>query len=161
MLRHFFVDYFLFLYNFIWVVFFTIYFDFFSVFYIKKLLYFLSYFELNLLLFKGVFMDGREILKAMAQQAKDRLRARNNKGIVDSCDSNIRTIVINANDEKLYSKVKDVVNSDSYTPIADLIDINYYKTLNKEQKERYFFELCDKYRKLKFRYEQEKLKQVF
>ena len=125
------------------------------------MLYFLSYFELNLLLFKGVFMDGREILKAMAQQAKDRLRARNNRGIVDSCDSNIRTIVINSNDEKLYSKVKDVINSDSYTPIADLIDINYYKSLNKEQKERYFFELSDKYSELKYRYEREKLKQVY
>ena len=105
-------------------------------------------------------MDGREILKAMAQQAKDRLRARNRR-LNGISENNIKTITISSNDEKLYTKVKDLLDSDSYTPMAELIDINYYKSLNKEQKERYFFELSDKFRKLKSQYEKEKLKQVY
>ncbi len=105
-------------------------------------------------------MNGREMLKALAQQAKDRLRARNCKGVNCVKDNVIRTVIIKSDDEQLYNKVKDVVNLDIVNPMAELIDINYYKTLTNEQKERYFFELSDKFRELKSRYEKEKIKQV-
>ena len=99
-------------------------------------------------------MEGRDILKYMAQQAKNRLRGKD-----INAKQNIKTIDVQ-DDEKLYFLVKKTVDDNCVNPLAELIDIRYYKTLTSEQKERYFFMLADKYRTLKQRYEREKLKQV-
>lgn len=113
-------------------------------------------------------MEGRDLLKAMAQQAKERLAGKNKitsvkygKFEIIENKPNVKTIIINSNDDALYNKVKDTLNNNSINPLNDLIDFNYYKTLSKEQKERYFFNLADKYRKLKQRYENEKIKEVY
>lgn len=114
-------------------------------------------------------MTGRDILKAMAQQAKDRLRGKSekitnikyNKLFNDfNNKSNIKTVIISEDDDLLYNKIKNTLDNDSINPLAELIDFAYYKTLTNEQKERYFFKLADKYRMLKRRYESEKLKEV-
>ena len=99
-------------------------------------------------------MEGRDILKFMAQQAKNRLRGKDT-----SHKSNVKTIEVQ-DDEKLYFLVKKTVDDNCINPLAELIDIKYYKSLSNEQKERYFFNIADKYRRLKSRYEHEKLKQV-
>ncbi len=114
-------------------------------------------------------MNGRELLKQMAKQAKDRLQGKHvsliTKGNV-TCLRNgenyIKTITISNNiDKDMYAKVKDSINSDSINPLSELIDFNYYKTLSNEQKERYFFKMADKYRQLKQIYENEKIKEVY
>lgn len=99
-------------------------------------------------------MEGRDILKFMAQQAKNRLRGKDK-----NLRPNVKTIDVK-DDEKLYGIVKKTVDDNCINPLAELIDIKYYKTLSSDQKERYFFNLADKYRELKQRYEHEKLKQV-
>ncbi len=99
-------------------------------------------------------MEGRDILKFMAQQAKNRLRGKDK-----NLRPNVKTIDVK-DDEKLYGIVKKTVDDNCINPLAELIDIKYYKTLSNDQKERYFFNLADKYRELKQRYEHEKLKQV-
>lgn len=112
-------------------------------------------------------MEGRDILKAMAQQAKNRLAGKTDKinkvhqfNVITN-KTQIKTIIINNEDEMLYNKVKNIIINNSLNPINELIDFHYYKTLSKEQKERYFFTLAEKYRKLKTRYENEKIKQVY
>ncbi len=114
-------------------------------------------------------MTGRELLKQMAKQAKDRLQGRHmastSKGNV-TCIRNgenyIKTITIkNDIDKDMYTKVKDCIKSDAINPLNELIDFNYYKTLSNEQKERYFFKIADKYRQLRQIYENEKIKEVY
>ena len=114
-------------------------------------------------------MTGRELLKQMAKQAKDRLQGRHmtstSKGNV-TCIRNgenyIKTITIkNDIDKDMYTKVKDCIKSDAINPLNELIDFNYYKTLSNEQKERYFFKIADKYRQLRQIYENEKIKEFY
>ena len=100
-------------------------------------------------------MEGRDILKFMAQQAKNRLRGKDLNS-----RQNVKTIDIDKGDDKLYLKVKQTIDNGCTNPLAELIDVKYYKSLSLEQRERYFFSLADKYRQLKNRYEHEKLKQV-
>ena len=112
-------------------------------------------------------MDGRDILKQMAQQAKNRLRGKsdkitnikNGKNYANYSGSNIKTVIISNDDVVLYDKIKSI-KDDTINPLNELIDFSYYKTLNPEQKERYFFNLADKYRTLMQKYQKEKLKQV-
>ena len=113
-------------------------------------------------------MEGRDILKAMAQQAKDRLRGKANNvtnisyGKNFVCQkTNVKTVIIDLYDEKLNNKIKNIIETENVCPLNELIDFAYYKTLSKEQKERYFFTLADKYREYKQRLENQKIKQVF
>ena len=114
-------------------------------------------------------MNGRELLKQMAKQAKDRLQGRHvstipkgNVTCIRNGENYIKTITIsNDVDQDMYSKVKDSINNDAINPLSELIDFNYYKTLSSEQKERYFFKIADKYKQLKQMYESEKIKEVY
>lgn len=111
-------------------------------------------------------MNGRELLKAMAQQAKERLRGKTEKvtnikyAKINMDKPEIKTIIINQNDDKLNNKMKNLIENESVCPINELIDFSYYKTLTKEQKERYFFTIADKFRKYKEHLETEKINQV-
>ena len=114
-------------------------------------------------------MEGRDILKAMAQQAKDRLRGKANnvtnikygKNFYNQQKNNVKTVIIELNDEKFNNKIKGIIETENICPLNELIDFSYYKTLSKEQKERYFFTLADRYRKYKEKIETQKIKQVF
>ena len=111
-------------------------------------------------------MNGRDLLKAMAQQAKERLRGKTDKIInfknasTRMEQSNVKTIIITQNDDKLNSKMKNLIESECICPITELMDFSYYKTLSKEQKERYFFTIADRFRKYKLELENEKFNQV-
>lgn len=116
--------------------------------------------------------NGVDILKAMAQQAKDRLRGKSAKCDTASYQKNFRvlynsklnnksTIISDKEDERLYKKMRDIIERDNViNPIGELIDKHYYKTLNEDGKERYFFKLVDKYREFKEKYEEDKLKET-
>lgn len=111
-------------------------------------------------------MNGRDLLKAMAQQAKERLRGKSEKftsikyAKMNLQRPDIKTVIINQGDDKFNSKMKNLIESESICPINELIDFSYYKTLSKEQKERYFFTIADKFRMYRQQLENEKINQL-
>ena len=67
-------------------------------------------------------------------------------------------------EQELYNRVCKLLNSDEIVvnPIQELIDRKYYATLSLEAKQKYVFELSEKYKEMKIRYikEQEKFAKV-
>ncbi len=65
-------------------------------------------------------------------------------------------------DEKLYVKVKDILERDENTtnPIGQLVDRTVYDSLDEANKQRYILELSAKFRELRERYYKEKTKFV-
>lgn len=99
-------------------------------------------------------------LKTLAQQAKDRLRG---NGYTDVKTLRLikgenvefrRVLQVEEENEKLYVKVKDILSREEEfcNPISYLMDMNYYNSLCNCGKERYFFEIVDKFQNLKERY---------
>ena len=105
-------------------------------------------------------LSGRELLKLMAQQAKNRMRGKTEqssdfKVIIGGDHLEYKSIIIKNNeDEILYDKIKDIlsVDGEGINPIHKIIDIDKYNKMNSFQQEKYLFDLTDKYRKLKDRY---------
>lgn len=118
--------------------------------------------------------QGIDALKRMAQMAKNRLRnkvtEKENKGVKsggkfkvlygDGVD--VKSKIITREDMKLYGKVKAMLdeNMDVTNPISRLIDYKVFNKLDSESKERYIFDLVDKYKKYKEKYNEEKKKEV-
>lgn len=101
---------------------------------------------------KGKNMEGIDVLKQLAKRAKERLSGKsvsktNNIHYINQ--KNEITFKVIKNDDTFYDKVKDVLQKGSICPINELIDFSYYKTLSAEQKEKYFFDLAEKFRKQK------------
>ena len=111
-------------------------------------------------------MEGRDVLKALAQQAKDRLtgkidkKSQINSGKMYISNSEAKIVTISNTDDKFNSKVKEIIENNTFCPLNELIDFSYYNTLSNEQKERYFFTLAERFRNSKQKLVQEKLKQV-
>ena len=107
-----------------------------------------------------------DALKKLARQAKNRLSQRNyfnGKGELNVIKNNFfadykLVLISNKEDEKLYSKVKEILNEneDVINPIGKLVDSNKYKNLSQMDKERYIFNLAEKYKEMKKRFEREK-----
>ena len=55
------------------------------------------------------------------------------------------------NEEELYNKVVDILNSDCISPLAQLTDMQVYSKLNEEEKQRYMLNLSEKYNQIKNR----------
>ena len=120
-------------------------------------------------------------IKSMAKLAKQRLKS----GFWEECQENVSesvtkakaegensssviryyktrvTRVIGGYDEEaeaFYQKVKSIL--DTYGEVSDIIgrlcDVEYMKTLNFQQRERYITEIASRYRECKERYDQEK-----
>ena len=113
--------------------------------------------------------DGVDALKKMAQMAKNRLRnkvnEKENKMIKSKggftilyCGGNdIKSKLITKEDVKFYDKVKLMLQEENvFNPLARLIDNKVYSKLDELAKERYLFELIDKYKICKDRCEREK-----
>ena len=107
-----------------------------------------------------------DALKKLARQAKNRLSKRNyfnGKGELGVDKSNFLAeyklvLISNKEDEKLYLKVKEILeeNEDVINPIGRLVDSNKYQKLSNNDKERYIFNLAEKYKEMKKRFEREK-----
>ena len=107
-----------------------------------------------------------DALKKLARQAKNRLSKRNyfnGKGEIGGMRNNFfadykLVLISNKEDEKLYTKVKEILaeNEDIINPIGKLVDSNKYQTLSQMDKERYIFNLAEKYKEMKKRFEREK-----
>lgn len=65
-------------------------------------------------------------------------------------------------DEKLYSKVRDILDRDENVtnPIGQLMDKRLFDSLDEANKQRYILELSNKFRELRERYYKEKTKYV-
>lgn len=60
-------------------------------------------------------------------------------------------------DQELYGRVCKMLASDEIiiNPIKELVDLKYYNTLSIEGKQKYIFDLSEKYKQMKTRYERE------
>lgn len=107
-----------------------------------------------------------DALKRLARQAKNRLSKRNylnGKGELKVINggylADYKLVLLSGkDDEKLYCKVKEMLseNEDTANPIGRLVDKTKFSSLSLCEQERYIFNLVDKYKKMKQRFEQEK-----
>ena len=60
-------------------------------------------------------------------------------------------------EQELYQKVCKILERDEVVinPIRELVDYKYYNTLSLDSKQKYIFDLSEKYKEMKIRYEQE------
>ncbi len=92
----------------------------------------------------------------MARDAKSRMRNYNReKSIFNQIPYS--KVSFNVYDQELYERVCKILSRDEIVinPIKELIDNKYYNTLSLEGKQRYIFDLSEKYKEMKSRYEQE------
>lgn len=106
-----------------------------------------------------------DALKRLARQAKNRLS--NHKYLNGKGEYNVKNgeylaeyklmLLSSKEDEKLYSKVCQILseNRDVINPLGKLVDKNKFSTLSDKDKERYIFNLADKYKQMKQRFEKE------
>jgi len=118
--------------------------------------------------------QGYDALKRMALMAKNRLRnkvnEKENKGfkgapkfkIIYGESVDVKCKIITKEDMKLYGKVKAMLEEDAdvFNPIAKLIDYKIFNKLDAFAKERYVFDLVDKYKRYKQKYIEEKKKEI-
>lgn len=70
--------------------------------------------------------------------------------------SKITSILINSKDEILYQKVCQILaRGNVLNPIGELIDQKVFSSLDTESKQKYIYNLADKYKELKIRYYRE------
>ena len=95
-----------------------------------------------------------DLLKMLVLQAKCRLRGENAPR-----KENVK-LISKTEDDALYEKVITLLNENEevLNPIARLMDMTTYKKLDNIGKERYFFNLVNKYKDLKERYIKEQKK---
>ena len=92
----------------------------------------------------------------MARDAKSRMRNYNReKSIFNQIPYS--KVSFNVYDQELYERVCKILSRDEIVinPIKELIDNKYYNTLSLEGKQKYIFDLSEKYKEMKIRYEQE------
>ena len=92
----------------------------------------------------------------MARDAKSRMKNYNREKSVFN-QIPYSKVSFNVYDQELYEKVCKILSSDKIiiNPIKELIDNKYYNTLSLEGKQKYIFDLSEKYKEMKSRYEKE------
>lgn len=99
-------------------------------------------------------------LKRLAQNARNRLINKSIKGDVKkmgmSHNPSVKFKIISSSDadENFNNKAKEVLSKDSLDPIKELMDMNYYRTLDACNKERYLLSVIEKYARYKEKFEQ-------
>lgn len=90
------------------------------------------------------------VLYNLARQAKYRLKNYNKSVQYLS----YAKLAYNEQDQILYKKICKMLEEDRIiiNPINELMDKKYYDTLSVEGKQRYIFDLSDKYKEMKDRY---------
>lgn len=108
--------------------------------------------------FKGGIM--RKKIKGklyfLARDAKSRMRNFNReKSIFEQV--NYAKSCLGVQEQELYDKVCKLLSREEViiNPIKELIDNRYYSTLTLEGKQKYIFDLSEKYKEMKIRYERE------
>ena len=95
-------------------------------------------------------------LYLLAKDAKTRMKNFNKeKSIFDQIP--YARACFGVKEQELYEKVCRILERDEIVinPIKELVDYKYYNTLSLEAKQKYIFDLSEKYKALKIRYEKE------
>lgn len=92
----------------------------------------------------------------LARDAKTRMRNYNReKSIFEQIPYS--KACLGEQDKELYERVCRILSRDDVVvnPIQELIDFKYYNSLSLEAKQKYIFDLAEKYKIMKLRYERE------
>ena len=92
----------------------------------------------------------------LAKDAKSRMRNYNKeKSIFEQIP--YAKACFGVHEQELYDKVCKLLDRDEVVinPIKELVDYKYYNTLSLEAKQKYIFDLSEKYKTIKIRYEKE------
>ena len=119
----------------------------------------------------------KKILKQMAQDAKERLMNGNysqshsleqKRRIIRQNDLRIIAqnenkkfnvtikLIDDAEDANFIKKVEEILDRESITPFKDLVDYDEFSKLSDVEKQRYIFNLSERYNKIKYQYEKRK-----
>ena len=97
-------------------------------------------------------------LKRLAQNARKRLISSGaNNGIrktVPSLNSNVKFKVISNSDEEFSSKARQVLESDTLSPIKELMDEDYFNSLDSINKQKYLLEVVEKFNRVKAKFDE-------
>ncbi len=96
----------------------------------------------------------------LARDAKSRMRNYNHeKSIFEQVSY---THSLNIAEQELYDRVCRLLSRDEViiNPIKELIDNRYYSSLSLEGKQKYIFDLSEKYKEMKTRFEKENFARV-
>ncbi len=116
----------------------------------------------HILFFKGDKM--RKKIKGklyfLAKDAKSRMRNYNKEKSIFEQMPYVKSL--SAQEQDLYERVKKLLNRDEVVinPIQELIDRKYYNSLNNDAKQKYIFDLSEKYKELKTKFEREETTKV-
>ena len=92
----------------------------------------------------------------LAKDAKSRMRNFNKeKSIFEQIP--YAKACFGVHEQELYEKVCRILERDEVVinPIKELVDYKYYNTLSLDAKQKYIFDLSEKYKSMKIRYEKE------
>lgn len=92
----------------------------------------------------------------LAKDAKTRMRNYNKeKSVFDQIP--YAKACFGVREQELYEKVCRLLEKDEVVinPIRELVDYKYYNSLSLDAKQKYIFDLSEKYKTMKIRYEQE------
>lgn len=92
----------------------------------------------------------------LARDAKSRMKNYNReKSVFEQLP--YAKIGLSEKEQNLYERVCRILSSETIVinPIKELIDNKYYNSLSLEGKQKYIFDLSEKYKEMKLRYEQE------
>lgn len=95
----------------------------------------------------------------LARDAKTRMRSYNReKSIFEQIP--YAKACFGAHEQELYERVCRMLDRDEIVinPIQELVDYKYYNTLSLEAKQKYIFDLSEKYKQMKDRYQLERQK---
>lgn len=92
----------------------------------------------------------------LARDAKMRMRNYNKGRSVFEQMPYVK-LSLNVQEKELYERVKRILTREEVVinPIQELIDKKYYNTLSFDGKQKYIFDLSEKYKELKSRFERE------
>ena len=95
-------------------------------------------------------------LYQLARDAKSRMRNYNKEKSIFEQMSYAK-ISFSVQEQELYDRVCKILTRDEVVinPIQELIDKKYYNALSSEAKQKYIFDLSEKYKELKLRFERE------
>ena len=92
----------------------------------------------------------------LARDAKSRMKNYNREKSIFEQVPYIKAC-FNEKERDLYNRVCKLLSSDEIVinPIQELVDRKYYNTLSLDAKQKYIFELSEKYKQMKLRFEAE------
>lgn len=98
-------------------------------------------------------------LKRLAQNARNRLISKGSRSGVKKMNAplspNVKFKIITSYeaDENFNNKAREVLSKDTLDPIKELMDMNYYRSLDACNKERYLLSVIEKYSRFKEKFE--------